>query len=155
MPPSSFTPPPPSPINNSNKLDCLQMPVRCDSLFSKVIITKLSFQQVNGHYWNFFPPDSERLSKYLTYCFCYYRCNYVYDGFGNLYKKTCGQNEVQYLIDPFGNPGADIVGQVENFHDIVLVTTFSWIFGVNNWLVENLELRLKIFSHWVRHIEMT
>ena len=49
----------------------------------------------------------------------------MYDGFGNLYKKTCGQNEVQYLIDPFGNPGADIVGQVENFHNIVLVTTFS------------------------------
>ena len=49
----------------------------------------------------------------------------MYDGFGNLCKKTCGQNEVQYIIDPFGNPGADIVGQVKTFHGIVLVTTFS------------------------------
>ncbi|XP_022790519.1 uncharacterized protein LOC111330000 [Stylophora pistillata] len=40
------------------------------------------------------------------------RCKYAYDSFGNLYKKTCGQNEVQYIIDPFGNPGADIVGQI-------------------------------------------
>ena len=73
----------------------------------------------------FLPTRFQKTFKKLTYCFCYCRCNYVYDGFGNLYKKTCGQNEVQYLIDPFGNPGADIVGQVENFHDIVLVTTFS------------------------------
>ncbi|XP_068683141.1 uncharacterized protein [Montipora foliosa] len=40
------------------------------------------------------------------------RCNFVYDGFGNLYKKTCGRSEVQYIIDPFGNPGADVVGQI-------------------------------------------
>ncbi|KAJ7392617.1 hypothetical protein OS493_010268 [Desmophyllum pertusum] len=40
------------------------------------------------------------------------RCNYVYDGLGNLYKKSCSQTEVQYVIDPFGNPGADIIGQI-------------------------------------------
>jgi len=43
------------------------------------------------------------------------RCNFVYDGLGNWYKKTCGQSEVQYIIDPFGNPGADVVGQVKHF----------------------------------------
>lgn len=43
------------------------------------------------------------------------RCNFVYDGLGNLYKKTCGQSEVQYIIDPFGNPGADVIGQVKLF----------------------------------------
>ncbi|KAL9963565.1 hypothetical protein ACROYT_G027086 [Oculina patagonica] len=40
------------------------------------------------------------------------RCNFVYDSLGNLYKKTCGQTEVQYIIDPFGSPGANIVGQI-------------------------------------------
>lgn len=40
------------------------------------------------------------------------RCDYVYDGLGNLYKKKCGQAEEQYIIDPFGNPGADIIGKV-------------------------------------------
>ncbi|XP_078355806.1 uncharacterized protein LOC144640574 [Oculina patagonica] len=40
------------------------------------------------------------------------RCNFVYDSFGNLYKKTCDQTETQYIIDPFGNPGADIVGKI-------------------------------------------
>ncbi|KAL9963573.1 hypothetical protein ACROYT_G027096 [Oculina patagonica] len=40
------------------------------------------------------------------------RCNFVYDSLGNLYKKTCGQTEVQYIVDPFGNPGADIVGKI-------------------------------------------
>jgi len=29
-----------------------------------------------------------------------------------LYKKKCGQKEVQYIVDPFGNAGADIIGQV-------------------------------------------
>ena len=49
-------------------------------------------------------------------CFFFsYRCNFVYDGLGNLYKKTCGQSEVQYIIDPFGNPAADVVGQVKDF----------------------------------------
>ena len=95
-------------------------------LLSKVVITKLYFRQVNRPLLKFLPTRFQKnFIKNLTHCFCYCRCNYVYDGFGNLYKKTCGQNEVQYIIDPFGNPGADIVGQVKTFHGIVLVTTFS------------------------------
>ena len=63
------------------------------------------------------PPPSPRTLKIvlLRYFLSPGRCNYVYDGLGNLYKKSCGQTEVQYVIDPFGNPGADIIGQVKDF----------------------------------------
>ena len=52
------------------------------------------------------------------------RCNFIYDSLGNLYKKKCGQQEVQYIVDPFGNPGADIIGQV----DEILSLRFSFVF---------------------------
>ena len=52
--------------------------------------------------------------SFLKLCMLSCRCNFVYDSMGNLYKKTCGQTEVQYIIDPFGSPGADIVGKVKD-----------------------------------------
>lgn len=42
-----------------------------------------------------------------------YRCTYHYDALGNLYNKNCSDSTVfQYLIDPFGKYGADIVAEV-------------------------------------------
>ncbi|KAJ7392606.1 hypothetical protein OS493_010257 [Desmophyllum pertusum] len=58
------------------------------------------------------------------------RCNYVYDGLGNLYKKSCGQTEVQYVIDPFGNPGADIIGQISGgkYNTVLsIVKSLDWL----------------------------
>lgn len=66
------------------------------------------------------------------------RCNFVYDGLGNLYKKSCGQSEVQYIIDPFGNPGADVVGQVKHFQRFTVehenkIITHDKINDINHW----------------------
>ena len=41
-----------------------------------------------------------------------------------MYKKKCGQEEVQYIVDPFGNPGADIIGQVDEI--LSLQFRFLW-----------------------------
>ena len=45
---------------------------------------------------------------------CYiYRCSYHYDALGNLYKKTCSDStSFRYLVDPFGQFGADIIAEV-------------------------------------------
>ena len=52
--------------------------------------------------------------RFFLFVFIFFRCNFAYDSIGNLYKKSCAQTEVQYIIDPFGNPGADIVGKVKD-----------------------------------------
>ena len=38
---------------------------------------------------------------------------YHYDALGNLYRKQCSDgSDYQYLVDPFGTYGADIVAEV-------------------------------------------
>ena len=43
----------------------------------------------------------------------FYRCSYLYDALGNLYRKNCSDSTTfQYLVDPFGVFGADIIAEV-------------------------------------------
>ena len=39
-------------------------------------------------------------------------CSYIYDALGNIKKEICGPTETEYLIDPFGIFGADVIGKV-------------------------------------------
>ena len=41
-----------------------------------------------------------------------YRCSYLYDPLGNLYGKNCLNSSIEYLVDPFGRYGADIIAEV-------------------------------------------
>jgi len=48
---------------------------------------------------------------------------YQYDALGNLYRKNCSDSSVfQYLIDPFGKYGADIVAEVSLYNGFYIVT---------------------------------
>lgn len=41
------------------------------------------------------------------------RCRYSYDPFGNLFQKNCTTGgSRQYLVDPFGLFGGDIIAEV-------------------------------------------
>jgi hypothetical protein len=41
------------------------------------------------------------------------RCSYHYDALGNLYRKNCSDStSFEYLVDPFGEFGTDIVAEV-------------------------------------------
>ena len=42
-------------------------------------------------------------------------CTITYDALGNLKSETCGETVNEYLIDPFGTFGTDIIGKV---HDL-------------------------------------
>ena len=44
--------------------------------------------------------------------YIYIRCTYTYDVFGNLNTKNCSDGYYQYLIDPFGMFGSDIIAEV-------------------------------------------
>ena len=41
------------------------------------------------------------------------RCQYLYDAFGNLNQKNCSSGTWQYLIDPFGAYGSEIIAEVK------------------------------------------
>ena len=43
-------------------------------------------------------------------------CTIAYDALGNLKTETCGDTVNEYLIDPFGAFGADVIGKVKHLH---------------------------------------
>ena len=43
-------------------------------------------------------------------------CTITYDALGNLKTETCGDTVNEYLIDPFGVFGADVIGKVQHLH---------------------------------------
>ena len=50
---------------------------------------------------------------------------YHYDALGNLYSKNCSDSSVyQYLIDPFGKYGADIVAEVRLNNGFFYIYTY-------------------------------
>ena len=54
----------------------------------------------------------EKNGKKLIPSSVFIRCSYHYDAFGNLYTKNCTDGSHQYLIDPFGPFGSDVIGEV-------------------------------------------
>ena len=58
---------------------------------------------------------------YMDVTIC--RCFYHYDALGNMYRKNCSDlSSFEYLVDPFGEFGADIVAEVTI---IIIVTRFA------------------------------
>ena len=43
-------------------------------------------------------------------------CTITYDALGNLKTEICGDRVNEYLIDPFGIFGADVIGKVQHLH---------------------------------------
>ena len=43
-------------------------------------------------------------------------CTITYDALGNLKTETCGDIVNEYLIDPFGVFGADVIAKVQRLH---------------------------------------
>ena len=43
-------------------------------------------------------------------------CTITYDALGNLKAETCGDTVNEYLIDPFGIFGADVIGKVHHLN---------------------------------------
>ena len=39
-------------------------------------------------------------------------CRFSYDALGNLYRKVCGNETVDYFVDPFGFSGANVIAEV-------------------------------------------
>ena len=58
------------------------------------------------------------------------RCSYQYDPIGNLYQKVCDDiYNTNYLVDPFGPFGPDIIAEVSecvNLYHIMLCLTFCF-----------------------------
>ena len=60
----------------------------------------------------------DRICKNVTvskqeYILFFCRCSYHYDALGNLYRKNCSDStSFWYLVDPFGQFGADVVAEV-------------------------------------------
>ena len=45
--------------------------------------------------------------------FIYFRCSYYYDALNHPYMKNCTDgSSYQYLVDPFGLFGADIIAEI-------------------------------------------
>ena len=69
---------------------------------------------MKGHYIN-----GQLYAKYkcMTLIAYHCSCSYHYDALGNLYRKNCSDSStVQYLVDPYGLFGADIIAEVCSLH---------------------------------------
>lgn len=49
-------------------------------------------------------------------CLCAHRCTYHYDAFGNLNQKNCSSGSYQYIVDPFGLFGGDVIAEVSKHY---------------------------------------